>query len=86
MIIIYLIGVAIIIKWVHYAFKCNRMTYYDNFIEVDRINIRPSIETPIDTPIEIPVETPVEIPKSLGKNTWLYPTDSFGKMEKGREL
>lgn len=31
------------------------------------------------------IETPEEIP-SLGRNTWLYPTDSFGKMEEGRAL
>lgn len=46
--------------------------------EADIIDINPSID--------IPVEAPFETPKRLGKNTWLYPTDDFGKMEKGRTL
>lgn len=50
--------------------------------EADIIDGKSSIEAPPETP----VETPTGTPKSLGKNTWLYPTDDFGKMEEGRSL
>lgn len=93
---VYLIGIVFCLILVHSAYKRysanekqmhyesnNKVVINDENInnensEVDTVDIRYSIE--------LPVETPVEKQKELGKNTWLYPTDDFGKMEKGREL
>ena len=58
-IVVYLIGVLIIIKFAHYVYKSNTLTYDDNF-EEDRI--RPTIVIPIETPIETLIETTVEAP------------------------
>jgi hypothetical protein len=57
----------------------------NKFNEEKGININSNSEVEvidIISSIETPPAIPVEIPKSLGKNTWLYPLDEFGKMEK----
>jgi hypothetical protein len=59
-------------------FKEEKLINTDSNGEEDTIDINSSLEAP--------VEIPAEAPKSLGKNKWLYPTDEFGKMEKGRVL
>lgn len=59
-------------------FKVEKGINTCNNSEADINDIEPSLETP--------PEIPVDTPKSLGKNTWLYPTDDFGKMENGRAL
>jgi len=80
--VVYLIGVVIILKFAHSVYKGRgvdaKQLPINCSIEADIIDIKPSIE--------VPPEIPVKIPKSLGKNTWLYPTDDFGKMEEGRSL
>jgi hypothetical protein len=96
MIVIYLIGVVIIIKLVNsnykrYSANEKQMHYQsDNKAAISDENINNENSevdiVDIKSSIELPIETPVEKQKELGKNTWLYPTDDFGKMEKGRAL
>jgi hypothetical protein len=50
--------------------------------EIDKKNQRLNAEIE-DNRIQKTFERPLE---ELGKNKWLYTTDNFGKMEKGRVL
>jgi hypothetical protein len=38
------------------------------------------------TDVKSSIAIPKEKTEELGKNKWLYPSDEFGKMEKGTEL
>ena len=84
--IIYLIGFLVVAKLFHSAYMSNseskKQTQCKSDDEEDQTDFKYSIETPE----EIQEEIPIEKPKELGKNKWLYPTDEFGKMEKGREV
>lgn len=66
---IYLIGVVVILTLFYYHYKSRRL---------HKKKINPEIQNQIitDTAKEIKLEMPT-------KNKWLYPTDEFGKMEKG---
>lgn len=76
MTIVYLIGFIIVIKFAHSLCKGQSVDIkqipVNSDKEVDIIDSTSSIEAPVGTP------------KSLGKNTFLNPTDNFGKMERGR--
>lgn len=80
--IIYLIAVVIFIKLAHSLYKGQIINTKQlpliSISEADIINNTSSIEKP--------AEIPTETSKMASKNSWLYPTDNFGKMEKGREL
>lgn len=82
MTIVYFIGVVIVIKLAYSVYK-------GQSVDTKQIPINSDREADIidsKSSIEAPPEILVETPKSLGKNTWLYPTDDFGKMEEGRAL
>jgi hypothetical protein len=82
---IYLVGTVVVLIVLNSLYKLlknkkqieeniellNDMKQIEDISEVDFIDVKPVIEIP------------TEGTKVLGKNKWLYPTDEFGKLEKG---
>ena len=66
---VYLLLVLIIVKLLHSLTKSDSVN--DEEMDIDSDENTPDIKPSI------------EKPKEFGKNKWLYPTDEYGKMEKG---
>jgi hypothetical protein len=88
--LISLIGFFILAKIIHSVFKKDipnnegvpvLSTREENKFEVDKLEKGNIDET---SSIEISEESTKGIPQEISRNSWLYTTDSFGKLEKGR--
>lgn len=75
-----LVGVLAIAKVIHSIYK-KESENKDPILISDNSE---EDETEIITSKETAKEQPKKLPKELGKNSWLYPTDEFGIMEKGK--
>ena len=75
--IIYLIGIVVLVILLYYRYKSVRKNKEQINSEIVN-DIKPEISRQIipDIALEIKPEMPT-------KNTFLYPTDEFGKMERG---
>lgn len=93
--IVYLIGVVFCLILVHSVYKRysaneKQMHYESNKAAINDENINNENSevdiVDIKYSIDIPMEISADPSKSLGKNKWLYPSDDFGTMERGRAL